>query len=861
MIRFILVLLCSTLTSFAATPVVNWYSTGKGTNGHTISETGLLLNTHGVGLDVGYSGSAGDMVFTNRNEYRLHGPITCNNTNYYDTGTFGEGTMAVRNDAGTTRAIFDIPNQTIAVMSFFLTVGVDAGDTPSELFDYAQFITGAGGFAIVQLTTGSGLDLNIESSNGGTDHSASVRLVQLETYWVTFKANTVSGLCEMNVYTKDQGLLVGSVSVGMDTGSTLLQAQLGITSGHGNTSDTYTYFDDLCINWTDVTFPFLPEFERNGAGIPIQFAPTNVWAIAGVPGGITHRTDIYTNLAPGVTRTALAAAIANCTSNQVVQLTNGIYDLDVATIASAHGWTLRGMGKGLTILNITNDNGYNIGVGTSPPSAGGFSNGVNVVLGYYQGSTNIAVPQTNGYQPGAMAVIDQVNKDWIVGYGTGGGTTPTSNNDSAGKLQDGNRVQQHWVRVQSVSSTTITFWPPLPYALESERDPEISRFWANSGTTFQGPQWAGIEDLTIRGSGSNNRGLQIVGTYGCWMRGVEITNAPGFSLWWRRSAAGEIRESYIHDPAVFSVDHGYGMQLDPVSGFLVINNIIYNMQSLFLLQSGCSGNVIAYNAFLFGDYNNGGFDGDWLQHTINANHTPFSCYNLFEGNLTDKIQADYYYGPSGWNTLFRNRVFATGPEVDSATGGNRQAIEIDSNQKFYNVVGNQLGITNIPTSVILELPNVTRNFVESGSLPWGYSMVGEADYEDGFIYRFGYPYSGNNSTNTGTATNDITVKTNGVALLLHANWDACNMGVVNLASLGPTSLPDSLFLTSKPSFFESFQSWPPFGTNAPTTMTNDMAKTPAGFELLFGAQSDEPGGNGVTVSPVQGARGPMNRAR
>ena len=47
--------------------------------------------------------------------------------------------------------------------------------------------------------------------------------------------------------------------------------------------------------------------------------------IVGVPGGIPHRTKIFTNMTPGANDAAINYAISRCPSNQVIYLPAGNY--------------------------------------------------------------------------------------------------------------------------------------------------------------------------------------------------------------------------------------------------------------------------------------------------------------------------------------------------------------------------------------------------------------------------------------------------------------------------------------------------------------------------------------------------------
>ena len=571
----------------------------------------------------------------------------------------------------------------------------------------------------------------------------------------------------------------------------------------------------------------------SGQIIPATNAPTHVWAQAGVPGGIPNRTTIYTTLSPGITASQLQTAINNCPSNQVVYLNAGTYNIGAINLGypTKGYWTLRGAGMGQTILNLGSGSA-SWTMGIYPPWTGTWANTQDIVGGLQQGSSNVTVSSASSYVVGDHCVIDMVNADWIVGAGAGGSGSSTVNGDSAGKGRDGNRVQLHTVQITGKSGNQLAFWPPLPFELVPARSPQISR----SSNGRLGPVMAGIEDLTMNCSGSGASGIQINSAHGFWMKNVEFRNWGTFGIWPRWTSCFEMRGCYVHTPIAFDWGKGYGLQLDPASGCLIVDNTFYRCQEELLLQGGCAGNVLAYNFVAF-SYN--GYIGpQWQLQEMAINHTPFPCYNLFEGNYTGKIQADYYYGPSGWGVILRNRVSGNGPW----TTENRFAIGLDARQRYYSVVGNQLGERTAPTSVYLAKPNVTLTYADPGTITWGYDP-GSANfgYDSPYIYRLGYPYSGNNGGGSGLAVHDSVVKT---GTLRHGNWDAANNNVMWDGNIADRNVPNSLFLSSKPSWFGNLP-WPPYGPTAPisgaTGTTNDMARIPAGYRLLYNANPPSSG--------------------
>jgi hypothetical protein len=568
-------------------------------------------------------------------------------------------------------------------------------------------------------------------------------------------------------------------------------------------------------------------------------APRAVWAAAGVPGGIPHRSNVVATLNPGATASQIQSAINSAADKSgVVQLSAGTYTISNIRLEAPGSWTLRGAGMGKTIINVSGGSA-NLYMGDYPPWGGAWLNTSSITSGGAQGGTTIAVSNASSYAIGDLCVIDMANAGWIVGYGAGGSGGQVSNNDSAGKNRDRQRVQLHIVEITAKNGNELTFWPPLPFALDAGRSPQISEFGV------RGPRWSGIEDLTFNFNGSSSAGMFLGGTYAFWLKNVEIRNWGTFGIWPRWSSCFEMRGCYVHNPNTFNWSKGYALQLDPVSGSLIIDNIFFKNQVSVLLQGGCAGNVIAYNV-VWASYN--GYMGiDWLLGEMGANHTPFPCYNLFEGNYIGKFQPDYYYGPSGWGTVLRNRITGNGPWITQ----NRVCVSIDAQQRYYSIVGNQLGELNAPNSITLAKPNITLNYASPGSISWSYDP-GSANfsYTSPHIYRIGYPFSGRNNSQSGTAVHDQLVKT---GTLRHGNWDAANNAVMWDSGIADRNIPNSLFLSGKPSWFGNLE-WPPYGPTAPSSVASDLARIPAGYRLINGMDPPSAGAPpqapaNLTVSP------------
>lgn len=568
--------------------------------------------------------------------------------------------------------------------------------------------------------------------------------------------------------------------------------------------------------------------------IPSVNAPTAVWSTAGVPGGIPLGRAIFTNLDTTATAAQIQNAINVCPAQNVVLLANGTFNLTSGlTVLNHDNWTLRGAGMGQTILKFTTGAAIPPTIDIGQQTDAAHTTSTTGIVSAMQGSSNVVMVAANtNINVGSIVVLDELNESWMTPSGASG-----VNVNQMGKYSgQTNRLRMHWAKVYGKSNgTNLTIWPPLAFTFDTAMTPQISL------VTIRGPTNSGFEDLTIDMSGvpynssngkQNPMRLQAVHVF--WMKNVEFKSWINWAaLWVLKSSCLEMRGCFIHDPPIYpGVDWGYGMQIESTSGSLFTDNIHYNCQSTLIFQNGCDGNVLAYNVYAFGHYaktNNaqGTEHGEWLQHEISGNHTPFPEYNLYEGNYTGQFQSDYFYGPSGWGTLFRNRI----PGRSLATTKRYLAVSIDSFNRNYSVIGNALGEhTNLPSITLQLVGETNRVFANTGNLNWTYEGAGTDAFNwdtDPHIYRLGYPLSGNN---TGSP-HDAFVKTN---TLRHGNWDAAHDGVVWDSLISDTNIPNSLFLSSVPSFFGTNFSWPPYGPTAPVNMVQDLQAVPAGWRLLYG---------------------------
>jgi len=240
---------------------------------------------------------------------------------------------------------------------------------------------------------------------------------------------------------------------------------------------------------------------------------------------------------------------------------------------------------------------------------------------------------------------------------------------------------------------------------------------------------------------------------------------------------------------------GYGIAMIPwASGNLIENSLIYHTSTGFTLNGSISGNVIAYNYVHTLYY----IDNSWNREGI-FTHGSWPFMNLYEGNIVEGVVgADDYHGPSAYNTIFRNYIYPVAGRTNTVW-----SIALASHSQYHNVVGNVLGNGG------------NQNVYEGITFGGTEKAIYELSYQGG---------------------SDSAVKS---TLLRHGNWDSATNGIVWDPTISDHTIPNSLYLTSKPSWWGNLP-WPAIGPDL-----NPMAGTiPA--EARYNGQSYPYGSNDTT---------------
>jgi hypothetical protein len=465
--------------------------------------------------------------------------------------------------------------------------------------------------------------------------------------------------------------------------------------------------------------------------------------------------------------------------------------------------TLRGDGPGKTIFDLRGSGETAILIGTEDgPQTQTYT---NITGGSSAGSTSMTLASGAGVSAGMYLYINELNDSSFV---TIQGEYAAGNTCNWCDGVDGTRTLGQIVEVTGVSGNTVQFQPPLYITYQSTLSPRAYPFQAAA-------KYAGVESLTMHANNTGYRENFLIGRAAyCWLKNVEGDFADGDHAQLIASFRPEVRDSYFHD----GFSHGPGQRDDDLflghktSAALIENNIFYRQHASVMLNWGAAGNVIAYN------YSSGNYHETYLHWQIAdyGFHGAHPMFNLFEGNVGGKYQQDSVWGSSSHSTVLRNwftgatffapPIDARGP-IDTANGywedANPVGIALDFTVRFNNLIGNVVG------SVWQQQHGGSYMAVAPASLPMPVTM------------SFGY--DGSLNAHDGAAY---------TSAIVHGNWDFITRSQHFDSSIATKTIPATLYLAGKPSWFGTL-AWPPIDpVNNPAAL--DANVIPAGYRFTHG---------------------------
>jgi hypothetical protein len=549
-------------------------------------------------------------------------------------------------------------------------------------------------------------------------------------------------------------------------------------------------------------------------------------------GGIPNRTTICKTLSPrGGTlddTAAIQSALNTCPANQVVKLNAGTFRIsDPGIDFTTSNVTLRGSGAGVTILSqrSTAQQGV-IAMGTrwyewmSPKAF--TTDGVKE-------TNSVTLANTTGLTVGQLVHVNETYDSSLVYF------NPTQQNGDYqgwGEGRKGPRAQSRPVgqamEIASISGNTVTF--TTSFHINFRVDHAAHLVQISDGTqVVPTTRWSGIESLTVEnGSGGDGGGnIRMFATQHCWAKNIESRNQnAGAAFAFDGAFQSELRDSFLHsaqDPNPGGA--GYSIVFDTYTAdSLAENNISWNFNKVSAFRSSGGGNVFGYN--YCEDMYGQGYP-TIVEVGINASHMAGSHHELFEGNQGPNFDSDSYWGSQMYITAFRNQLtmqrrnisgvaaLGNGVKANLVDTSNKRGVGLTVYQKWYSFVGNVIGYPD----GYLQGPAIGFAYPATfGPGPQGsvfkYEWLGgpfgtDTSPKYSPIWQIGYDGSNWYTTQEATAQQTVLRDGNYDYFTRQVHWHGVGgTGQGNgLTPPADTTLPASLYLTSKPAFFGA-NPWP-----------------------------------------------------
>jgi hypothetical protein len=558
-----------------------------------------------------------------------------------------------------------------------------------------------------------------------------------------------------------------------------------------------------------------PANQGGGGSIlpPDRDASAN-WKMAGMlsQGGIPNRATICATINPRGSGQDDTANIQNginaCPAGQVVQLAAGTFTIaEGSTIHLNKAITLRGSGPTATILN--RPNGAEIGSyfpGSSPSAIiviqGASASGSTVPLtaDAAQGSNSVQVSNASGYSVGEIVLLDEASgagwqpdhvssteqvwaaPDYRVVWNR---HNPSMNGDDGSDIfgyfqihSDHPTNEMH--QISAISGNTITFDSPVTMSYRTSHGAQLTPM-------ISGPAKAGVEELAVKGGDDSNIKFNTVAY--AWAKNVD--NSFYLNDGFRIEVAFRLQLEgvYVHD-AVWPVPGGAGYNISLAYGsseILMENSISVRANKVMVARAAGTGSVFAYNymddGFIYGS------DG-WVEIGLNASHLVGPHHVLFEGNWGFNADSDQTHGNSIYITYFRNWLtgyrqkftdYINNTVIDDTTGccGPLRAAAAHAYAYWFSFIGNVLGLPGHTNGLVYDGIGGTNSFPPNAIWMLGWVDISPQGYDP-------------NVANTAIRDGNFDYLTNSV------KW-----------TNGAYTLPDSLYLSSKPAFFTGGAStWP-----------------------------------------------------
>jgi hypothetical protein len=598
--------------------------------------------------------------------------------------------------------------------------------------------------------------------------------------------------------------------------------------------------------------------------------------------GIPNRTTIYRTLSPsgGDDTSAINTALSNCPPGQVVLLTTGVFNVSSNSgglLFNTSGCTLRGSGPGsqknTAIMPVGQDKVTSaVATACTPQTSTTIAyfcpDATGTQLIVYDRQLNLAVPVIAIYgptMPSGQGTAYNLASDAVQGSYTitltaapspplnpgdlvfldedpsanPGGSLPINGGDSNFNytsltnsasgignltgygLRPAFRTGADVMEVQSASGTSVTFDTPISYPVHTANQAQLTTYAA---AFFRG---IGIENMFVA-FGSNGN-IAVSGCAYCWVKNVESTWAYNPNIWLAGTFRNVIRDSFIHEMvSVHSGGAGYLTALDGGSSEnLIENNIMWLGDKVDVMRGAGGGNVLSYN-YTDDTFN---FDApDLPEAGINAGHMIGTHLTLLEGNYSQNLTSDSYWGNELFTVHFRNWASAhrarahqvaaytfnaggcilttadlegvAAVNVGAHTGGSGIGTGKGAVQSY---VGNVLGMSGQTLAIGIPGCADRQTSFQEQIITSAQNNAAGNSFNMWNIGGFQSTYYGSSWVDT-TISDAQIVRINNFDFVTYAMNCFAEGGTTHI-TCPVTTIPNSFYLPSKPAFFGS-QTWP-----------------------------------------------------
>jgi hypothetical protein len=581
-------------------------------------------------------------------------------------------------------------------------------------------------------------------------------------------------------------------------------------------------------------------------------------------GGIPVRTINCASLSPlgggQDDTTQIQDAIDACPDNQVVKLAPGTFRITGnGLFMKKSNVTLRGAGPASTILSKDRNT-------VAPVVTIGQDNFIwvqqtDLLTDALKETNSVTLVSNPGLRVGEIVHVDEQHDPALVYFNPvfqtndylGWGENRFNHAATAAQAQTESRPIGQAMEIASINGNAITFTTNFHIDLRTSHHAHLARIARNDNVVSPDMKYIGIEDMAVEyGDGGDGGGnIQVVAPAAySWIKHVESRFHVGGSVCFHGSFRGELRDSYLHEALDPNPGGGgYGVEVETYAADnLVENNIVWAMNKLIAMRSSGGGNVIGYN------YMDDGYGAGYPQQQevgLNASHMAGSHYELFEGNYSFNFDSDSHWGTQLYITVFRNQLSTkraahapldnyvwspSGLQAQPAgtpfhlyyeDAWSRRAIGLTKNQYWYSFVGNVLGTPDI---ALTQSPP-RSSWADFAPLVVQDSLAYEnLDAMGNSIPMWMLGYDGDDP---GAAFDKQVLATtlrvaNFDYVTRKVHWHGIGGSGANNGLTPPSTstLPDSLYLTGKPSFFGGIP-WPYVdGSNAANPLPGSLpAKT------------------------------------